>query len=239
LVHNRIEAHRRASFWLQYAESMTSVQLALGNDALHSDESDIVALRQKLQGINTTLHSDDGYTCALIMTIGSLTAIEFSDEQFAFYGYDNRQPLAFDTSQPLTAALDATNSLQQYNALLCLRHQDGVDGYSQWEDWFAAKLSEHFALQAFTPSQPSDTNADYMPAAFDENGAPSTATPDAAPFSMTTLHLFALSNGLKVEDLRADNGSLWLRTDNSDAYVNQVLIVWGFHYKAGKGWWRQ
>lgn len=45
---------------------------------------------------------------------------------------------------------------------------------------------------------------------------------------------------LKIEDLTPPphGGNLWVRTDDSDSGINQVLAQWGFAYKnAKKGWW--
>ena len=55
---------------------------------------------------------------------------------------------------------------------------------------------------------------------------------------MGSLASLARARNLTIDDLSKKNGNLWVRTDDSDLYVNKVLLAWKFTYRAGKGWWR-
>ena len=55
---------------------------------------------------------------------------------------------------------------------------------------------------------------------------------------MASLASLARARNLTVDDLSDKNGNLWVRTDDSDLYVNKVLLDWKFTYRRSKGWWR-
>ena len=52
------------------------------------------------------------------------------------------------------------------------------------------------------------------------------------------LSVLAAKFELRIDDLTADNGNLWVRTDDSNRDINTILLRWGFQYRAGKGWWK-
>ena len=59
-------------------------------------------------------------------------------------------------------------------------------------------------------------------------------------YSRKALSEFAERFGLQIEDLTPPphGGNLWVRTDDSHLFINEVLLKWGFEYKnAKKGWW--
>jgi len=57
-------------------------------------------------------------------------------------------------------------------------------------------------------------------------------------YSLASLVFLARASHLTIDDLSGNNGNLWVRTDDRDMHVNQVLIDWKFTYRSGKGWWR-
>lgn len=59
-------------------------------------------------------------------------------------------------------------------------------------------------------------------------------------YSRKALSQFAERFGLEVADLTPPphGGNLWVRTDDSNLGINEVLLKWGFEFKnAKKGWW--
>lgn len=58
-------------------------------------------------------------------------------------------------------------------------------------------------------------------------------------YSRKALSQFADRFGLQIEDLTINGGNLWVRTDDEDLGINDVLLNWGFQFKdARKGWWK-
>lgn len=262
LAEDGVGDRRRANFWLRYVKSMGNVQFALGARALHSSDRDFVALRQKMKGLYTELKATDSSNNAFVMTMGSLVAVEFGGMGNAFYGYDGRDVLPFNLSQPVVTGKNARNSLKHDQRILWLQHQDGIHGWNKWEQMFEATLKKEFnirpdvAPQRVAPPVVVAPTAIPMPApaAAPAMSAPPRATPALEPprptppapapspsangFSMTSLAALARTKNLTIEDLSDRNGNVWVRTDANDLQLNKVLIGWKFKYRFGKGWWR-
>ena len=247
---------RRANFWLRYAKSMGNIQFALGPLALYSTDRDFVALRQKMKGLFTELKSTVSANNAFVMTMGPLVAVEFGDVGNAFYGYDARKVLPFDMTKPVVIAKDAGNSLKHSQRILWMQHQDGIKGWDKWEEMFEATLKKEFDIRpnvvpkrtgarpkdppiqagARTPTQMRAPTMSPPPA---PRSAPSSASPaESSGYSMSALVLLAMAKNFTIDDLSRKNGNLWVRTDDRDLDVNEVLLKWNFSYRAGKGWWR-
>src|SRR5207237_5375840 len=94
-----------------------------------------------------------GANNAFIMRMGPLVAVEFSGLGNAFYAYDSRKTLPFETTQMLRLEVNGRNSLKQKSsAILNMRHQDGIHNWSRWEDMFAATLRQHFSIEPAPPA---------------------------------------------------------------------------------------
>lgn len=262
LAEDGVGDRRRANFWLRYAKSMDNIQFALGARALYSADRDFVALRQKMKGLYTELKTTDSSNNAFVMTMGPLVAVEFGGMGNAFYGYDERRVLPFDMSHPVGTTVNAPNSLKHRQRMLWMQHQDGIKGWDKWEEMFEATLKKEFdirpnvvpqrvparaaAPQAVAPVAPPPPAppARPVPPAQPVFRPPPAAAPAPTPspaangFSMASLASLARARNLTVDDLSEKNGNLWVRTDDSDLYVNKVLLDWKFTYRQGKGWWR-
>lgn len=243
LAEDGVGDRRRANFWLRYVKSMDNIQFALGVTALHSNDKDFVALRKKMAGLCTELKTTDSKNNAFVMTMGDLVAVEFGGMGNAFYGYDARQTLPFDlsrfgSSQPVFTAKNVKNSLKNDKRILWMSHQDGIKGWSYWEDMFEATLKQDFGITPNAASRqapvrmPTQSSAGSMPQA---QILPSSSF---GTFSMAALDSLARAKSLIVDDLSTKNGNLWVRTDSTDPHVNRILMAWEFHYRHGKGWWR-
>lgn len=257
LAEDGVGDRRRANFWLRYAKSMGNIQFALGARALYSTDRDFVALRQKMKGLYTELKTTDSSNNAFVMTMGSLVAVEFGGMGNAFYGYDERRVLPFDMSQPVVTTKNAHNSLKHSQRMLWMQHQDGIKGWNKWEEMFEATLKKEFDIRPSIVLQRVPAQAapppPHPPApppvqlrvpsrtlpqpASRPSPAPAPAS-DAAGFSIASLASLARARNLTIDDLSQKNGNLWVRTDDSDLYVNKVLLAWSFTYRPGKGWWR-
>ena len=260
LAEDGVGDRRRANFWLRYVKSMDNIQFALGARALYSNDRDFVALRHKMKGLCTELKTTDSSNNAFVMTMGPLVAVEFGGMGNAFYGYDERKVLPFDLSQPVVTAKNARNSLKHSQRMLWMQHQDAIKGWNKWEEMFEATLKKEFDIKPNVLPQrvPARATAPQLamsvtvpapaPTAQPRTIAPPQAGPHATPtatpgpaangFSMASLASLARARNLTVDDLSDKNGNLWVRTGDSDMYVNKVLLDWKFTYRHGKGWWR-
>jgi len=229
---------RRANFWLRYVKSMDNIRFALGAQALSSEDRDFEVLRKKMEGLYTELKDSSRANNAFIMTLGNLVAVEFGEMGHAFYGYDVRKALPFDSSHSLGMRVNFPNSLKHDSCMLKMRHQDGIHG-RKWEDMFEGTLREHFDICPNVPKGHLSTRSPRAARPLDAAAqTPTPPTSTGVKFSKRALADYARENGLKVDDKTEINGNLWVRTDDGNPQVNKVLLGWGFRYKPGKGWWR-
>ncbi len=261
LAEERTGDTRRLEFWKRYVHAIDGVHFALGADARMSRTSDFVALRKKMAGLAVPLQDAVRTNNAFIMQMGPIVIVEFGGYSNACYGYDAKQPLPFEYSRPVVTPVNADNSLKHSRHLLKLRHQDGIHGWGKWEQMFEATLAENFNVRptnrpvgAVSPSAPPPplvrAEPERRPAIHTEPPPQQPEAPrmdrnwEIASWKTTTYTRKALSQfaerfELRIEDLTAANGNLWVRTDDSDLGVNGVLLRWEFGYKAGKGWWKK
>lgn len=244
LAEDGVGDRRRANFWLRYVKSMGNIQFALGARALSSKDRDFEALRKKMKGLYTELKTGDKANNAFIMTLGNLVAVEFGGMGNALYGYDVRQTLPFDASRPVGTTVNAPNSLKHKSRMLWMQHQDGINGWGNWEDMFEATLKAHFdivsnapmaSIPITLPRQPQTPELLLQRPIIDQPAMPRRKV---RSFSMSALDEFAQEHGFVVEDLRDSNGNLWARTGDENILIKSMLLDWGFRYKSGKGWWR-
>ncbi|VWB80797.1 hypothetical protein BAR24066_03811 [Burkholderia arboris] len=235
---------RRMEFWKRYVKAIDHIEFALGSFARNSREQDFVALRRKMAGLTCELEAP-GANNAFIMTMGNLVAVEFSGLGNALYGYDAGRSIPFDTSRTLGLSVGGNNSLKQKRrSILWLSHQDGIHGWSKWEDMFEATLRKEFGIlpSASAPwgtdrsSQPLQSLSSGKRGAADSSLNRDKTHPES--YSHVALRRFAAIHGLEVDDKTSMGGNLWVRGASSDEMVNQVLTRWGFRAKPGKGWWR-
>lgn len=231
---------RRMNFWKRYIKSIKHIEFALGSTAWNSRERDMVLLREKMTGLVRALDAS-GTNNAFIMRMGPLVAVEFSGLGNAFYGYDARRAIPFDTTQLLRLDVNGRNSLKHKGqSILWLSHQDGIHNWDRWEDMFAATLRKEFGIEpsAALP-RPRPLRSTPTAAAPRTSPAPWDAAAAASQeYSRFALNNFVRENGLTIDDKTTSGGNLWVRVDGSDELVSRVLTRWGFRNKPGKGWWR-
>lgn len=255
LAEERSGDSRRLEFWKRYVHAIDSIHFALGTDARTSTRPDFVTLRKKMDGLSVHLEDAARTNNAFIMQMGLVVIVEFGGYSNACYGYDATRPLPFDYGRPLVTPVDANNSLKHSAHRLKWRHQDGIHGWDKWEQWFEAELAERFNIRPNTPTSDPGVPPQARPTTADQptrtESPPSTQTPllparanTVLRAAMTTtyrrqaLSVLATEFGLRIDDLTADNGNLWVRTDDSNRDINTILLRWGFQYRAGRGWWK-
>ena len=221
---------RRVKFWQQYVPSITYIRFALGRHVMQSLDKNFVDLRKKLKGLIVVLDDSARANNAFIMGIGDLMAIEFSTQSNAFYGYSQKHPLPFNLKIPVRSGpVDGHNSLKNSNYILRLGHQDYILGSAHWEDRFEKEFQENFNISPSIRNVVKDSDIPYKT----RKGAPN-------PYS-NNIHLkeFADKIGGSIQDNTAMGGALWVYTKEFNEYADRVLRGSGFHYAAGKGWWRK
>lgn len=247
LAEDGLGDRRRMEFWKRYVKAIDNIEFALGSTARNARDRDFVALRKKMDGLICHLDAS-GSNNAFIMRMGDLVAVEFSGMGNALYGYDARRTVPFDTAEPLRLPQYDHNSLKQKNrSILWLSHQDGINGWSKWEQMFDAKLREEFGIKPQTvatrvarpSSQPHSTRPPENLSPHREQPAVEGVGAEAPPhYNRFALNKLAHRLGFRIEDRTPKGGSLWVLTDDSDRQVAEILSTWGFQHKAGKGWWR-
>jgi len=222
---------RRAAYWKRYVHSIQKIELACADTAL-------------------------------VMTMGRAVVVEFSDPAVAMHAYDLRQPAPFDMSRPLVLAIDADNLLRQGARCVCLPHQDGQHGWRQWEQMFEAALIDQFGIRPGTavsvdPTSYVDlsnvaTGSDlaveasrcsaelprWQTASAREDVFWHTAEAACVPYSRADLEVLARVHALTLDDQTVLTGKLWVRADEVDPRIAEVLIGWGFAHVQGVGWHR-
>lgn len=234
LAEDGVGDRRRANFWLRYLKSMTNVQFALGSRALNSPNRDFAVLLEKMKGLLTDLKDTNSANNAFIMTLGNLVAVEFGSMGNALYTYrTDALPFTFDPHQPLRIASQAENTLKNRSeSVITLRHQDGIRGWSRWEDMFEATLRESFQIL------PDSALRRPTRAGVPSKSKSSTLSSKYGSFEPHKLRALSESTGIDVADLRNKGGNIWAYTDSNDPELIQLFQDWGFQYRAGKGWWK-
>lgn len=239
LADDGIGEPRRVDFWRKYVKSMDNIHFALGTTAMYSNEKDFKEIRKKLKGLLVALEDASGSNNAFIMTMGDLVAVEFSGASNAFYGYSAKRKLPFDRTQPVRTPVDGRNSLKNSERALYLRHQDNALGYDYWEDRFEDELRKHqihpgkAAPRRVAPQTPAPTpTAAASP-------PPATTSPRSDVFNKDNLNALVRRMGASVADHTGNGGALWVLADDNGAEARRLLTLWGFTFKAGKGWHRK
>lgn len=222
---------RRMNFWKRYFKAIGHIEFALGSTARNSRERDMVLLRHKMKGLLCNLDAN-GTNNAFIMRMGPLVAVEFSGLGNAFYGYDARKSVPFDTSELLRLEVNGRNSLKHRGkSLLRMSHTDGIHNSNKWEEMFAATLRSEFGIEPSAPAVSGGRNARSSTCAEAGDNLPQDYSPSA-------LQRMKNRYGFQIEDKTSRGGNLWVLTDTANEQVNAMLTHWGFHHKPGKGWWK-
>ncbi len=216
----------RFEFWRRYLEQIDDMYFVLGSRTLNSTDPNIRALRRKLEGRLVHLTGTEPANNAFIMRIGNALIVEFSRSGNATYTYTSYQ-LPFSLEGVQSNDIDDLKSDKE-NRLL---HRDA--GGQSWQERFEHKLRARFNINP-------DTGGCNAPAA-PRPAFTSSRTPPArrtkVGFDMIELRNLMEREHLKLDDLRARGGNLWVLSDDVPQRVEMRLIEWGFRLKQGRGWW--
>ena len=211
---------RRFEFWRRYHEHMDDVYFALGSRSYHSQSPDIKKLRAALDGRLFELTNTEADNNAFIMCMGKTIVVEFSKTGNAAYRYD-RQQLQLDVARK-SIGIGELKHDRTRRMLHKFAHG------REWEQLFSSFLGEagHF-----------DARINSGRRASQPPPLPPPTTAKFAKLFAPDISAFAQDRGITLNDHRSKGGSLWVLTDLSDPAVSRQLEVWGFTYRAGKGWW--
>jgi hypothetical protein len=250
---------RRLKFWERYHDSIDDMYFALGNTAYYHNGADFKDIRKKMEGRLLNLQSAGSRdNNAFIMCIGNYVVVEFGLTGNACFIF-RREHLPFELSGCVNG--DATGLKNQYHVERLLHHDATME---TWERKFQRTIVKLMSVQprqaiasadapvfgaasSFPGRREPRSGTIHMPLQpnFGQSRPTFQATSNVTPPIQTTLFTerdldeFCRARQLQIEDLRDQNGNLWVLTGDSDGYISSKLGSWGFTYKSGKGWWRK
>lgn len=218
------EGERRLAFWSRYVRSVEFHRILLRPQALQEETPEIAQLKNRLSA--GRLAGVPEAANALLLKIGAWVIVETADSGGAIYGYRyGRLPFSLEA--------DAL-------AIPCLRNggpcdfrmirEDTLEG--MWED----KLSPELATLGIRRDE---GTAGAVRKPVSAPPAPSTKPappPEDDAFNEAEFRALAAEAMLDVEDLRLQDGGLWVTGDFvANHYAVQKLSGWGFAWVAGRG----
>jgi hypothetical protein len=227
---------QRMEFWLQYAEQIDDIWLALGKYSVSNTKPDYRRIRQNMVGRwmelvgGGNLNQDN----AFLMRIGGFVFIEFGKNGSACHVFaaDNL-PFKFGQKTVL-GTQDGLKNTRHSGHRDKLTHRDGW----QWE-------FSNF-LRSFANATPGQIKSKSQTARSPHSGNKTTTSqinkkPQTSA-SITALDMQQLGNlcdthGLHIDDHRSKGRALWVRAPKNHPVVAPFLKSVGFSFMEGKGWW--
>ena len=218
---------QRMDFWLQYAESMDEIWLALGSNSRYNNQRDYVRIRQQMEGRWMEMDGQNYQADnAFIMKIGGLLFIEFARQNNACHVFDAHN-MPFKLGQKsVPGTKEGLKNSAHPGHRKTLNHSDG------WQDNFG------YILKRYAGATPAETKVrvHVQPTVLH---SPVVAPPvHAAPASPhhTTLEALELNllqkicsaHKVQLEDRRPQGGALWVRTNDTNRILCAVLEQKGF-----------
>jgi hypothetical protein len=212
---------RRLDFWGRYHTRIDDMYFVLGKHAMNNCAPAFVELKKKMDGRLLSLQGGGApENNAFIMTIGDYAFVEFGIHGHAAYVYQISRGLPFDLANATTLSV---SSLKDKHLAERLRHKDNVHGFVKWENRFDSQLFLTYGIRAKDDELPEP----WRSGSWLSHG------------STHNVEAFCRAFSLSFEDRRNAGGQLCIDTDNTNKAINYQLSIWGFGYRAGRGWWRQ
>ena len=230
LAEDGVNDMRRLKFWESYHKNIGDMYFALGPHARTNPSSDFVELRKKMSDRALSLTKGGSKrNNAFIMHIGNHVVVEFGIKGNACFIFE-RSKLPFNLDRGVVAG--DKSELKHENHVERMLHID--TSVAPWEEAFAESLRRLMDIQA-SPQR----SISRLAASSGTGHRDTKSTSEQARYSRVELDRFCATRKLKIEDLTAKSGNLWVRTDHLDEAVNRQLVAWGFKFKVDKGWWRE
>ncbi len=234
---------QRMEFWLQYAEAMDEIWLALGQHSLYNNQRDYVRIRRQMEGRYMALEGGSyNQDNAFMVKIGGYVFIEFGKQNNACHVFDAHN-LPFKRGQrSVSGTQQGLKNTDHAGHRAKLMHREG------WQYEFRDFLRSHTAampqtkaaVKIPTPVLTSQNGGGYASKTEIPSVKPKTPTassPSSEVFDMQKLRAFCATHGMQIEDHRSKGGALWVRGQGYGKIVEVALSRVGFRYKEGKGWW--
>jgi hypothetical protein len=233
---------RRLKFWEKYHQHIDDMYFALGPTAQNSRDKDFVDIRRKMEGRRLRLaRGGSPENNAFVMFIGRYAVVEFGLKGNACFIF-SRNALPFD----LGGEVAGDRSGLKHASGERLLHMDR--GGVTWEHDFRSHLSSRLAIspaaggafgarpQTASNAQPQRLVTPPGPPAWRPAPAPQSAgfadtraappTPDQPAreaFSLRDISRLCSPLNIRIQDLRDQNGNLWVRADDADPALARQL----------------
>ena len=222
---------QRMEFWLQYAEQIDDIWLALGDHSLYNNKPDYKRIRQNMMGRYMAL-TGGSYTQdnAFLMRIGGFVFIEFGKQNNACHVFSaDNLPFQFGQKTVLGTRQGLKND-EHPGHQAKLMHKDG------WQLEFSNRIR---TFAAVTPSQSQRVmNAQSVnPSKIRQVNKKTQGSSSNTSTEMYQLQKFCKVFGFQIDDRRSKGGALWVRAPEHHPVATQKLLNYGFTYTEGKGWW--
>jgi hypothetical protein len=222
---------QRMEFWLQYAEQIDDIWLALGDHSLYNNKPDYKRIRQNMMGRYMAL-TGGSYTQdnAFLMRIGGFVFIEFGKQNNACHVFSaDNLPFQFGQKTVLGTRQGLKND-EHPGHQAKLMHKDG------WQLEFSYRIR---TFAAVTPSQSQRVmNAQSVnPSTIRQVNKKTQGSSSKTSTEMYQLQKFCKVFGFQIDDRRSKGGALWVRAPEHHPVATQKLMNYGFTYTEGKGWW--
>ena len=223
---------RRLNYWLRFEPVIEDMWFALGPHARDATTTDFREMRKRMEG---RLHYLSGQGSqlnnAFLMKIGEFLVVEFGVTGNATYIFN-----AGDSK------IDFSKREMNIYRLKGKNHVGRLIHISDWEytfdQWLCPRIGWHpkTGIQPVVAAKPAPVRSSTTSAAqrFGQARAANKKPDD----SKQLFELLGQLN-LEYEDNRSKGGPLWIRTGNTNIYLNDRLARMGFRYTANKGWWRE
>jgi hypothetical protein len=224
---------QRMEFWLQYAEQIDDIWLALGQHSLYNNKPDYKRIRQNMAGRYMALEGGT-YTQdnAFLMRINGYVFIEFGKQNNACHVFD-ADNLPFTLGQK--SVLGTQEGLKNtYHS----GHREKLTHREGWQ-WDFANFLRSYAQADPGEKKPKAVAASSRRSTAAQTRATTTPTNSLPSHQLDIkgLRVFCDAHKLPIEDHRDKGGALWVRASETDPVASAVLKTAGFRFKKGRGWW--
>ncbi|WP_028224491.1 EH signature domain-containing protein [Paraburkholderia ferrariae] len=210
---DEINDKRRVAYWLRFVPFVEDMWFALGPAALESRDIKFSEFRARAKGRLLRLEGSGPENNAFVMRIGGHLAVEFGESNHAFYLF-RWNALAPSLLQSLNSGRASAEvhvkELKRDDNEDKMSHRDSPVALKSWEQKFDDKLIKLIGKK-----------------------------PETRPACVPDLEVLFDKDRVKVSDLRAAGGALWVYEEERSSYLARRLQSKGFAYRAGRGWFKE